>query len=101
MAQRASLRGTVTDSTGGVLPGVSIIALNVDQGIKREAWTDQSGSFSIPLLQPGNGDAATETGFTVGGNRTDSVTFLLDGAHNNNLLSNGIIYNPNPDTIAE
>ena len=191
MAQRASLRGTISDSTGGVLPGVSIVALNVDQGLKRETQTDRSGSFSIPLLQPGNyvvsaekegfailevtelllhvgdarslqlvlpvakvriqirvndrtggvetvnptlgqvvtgdvirnapldgrdvltlailqpgvlpvnQDALSLTRFTVGGNRTDSVSFLLDGAHNNDLLSNGITFNPNPDTIAE
>jgi len=29
------------------------------------------------------------------------VTFLLDGGINNNLLSNGVVLNPNPDTIAE
>jgi hypothetical protein len=191
IAQRASVRGTVTDSTGGVLPGVSIIALNVDQGLKREAWTDPTGSFSIPLLQPGNyvvsaeksgfailevtelllhvgdartlllvlpvakvrvqirvndrtggvetvnptlgqvvtgdvirdapldgrnvldlallqpgvlpinADAAQITRLSITGSREDSVTFLLDGSHNNDLLNNSVTYAPNPDTIAE
>jgi hypothetical protein len=29
------------------------------------------------------------------------VTFLLDGGLNNELLANGVVYNPNPDTVAE
>ncbi len=39
--------------------------------------------------------------FSIAGGRTDSVTFLLDGGVNNNLLSNGIVYNPNPDAVQE
>jgi hypothetical protein len=29
------------------------------------------------------------------------VTYLLDGGLNNDLLSNGVVVNPNPDAIAE
>ncbi len=47
---------------------------------------------------PGNGAAGT---FSIAGGRTDSVTFLLDGGINNNLLDNGVVFNPNPDTVAE
>jgi hypothetical protein len=47
---------------------------------------------------PGNTSAGT---FSIAGGRTDSVTFLLDGGNNNNLLSNGVVFNPNPDTVAE
>src|SRR6202000_1738029 len=47
---------------------------------------------------PGNGGAGT---FSIAGGKTDSVTFLLDGGNNNNLLSNGVVFNPNPDTVAE
>src|SRR5262249_345489 len=39
--------------------------------------------------------------FSVVGARGDSVTYLLDGGVNNNLLSNGIVLNPNPDVAAE
>ncbi len=59
--------------------------------------------LQLALLQPG----VTETNpgspglFSVAGGRADSVTFLLDGGVNNNLLSNLIVLNPNPDTIAE
>lgn len=39
--------------------------------------------------------------FGVAGGKSDSVTFLLDGGLNNNLLSNGVVYNPNPEAVAE
>ena len=61
--------------------------------------------LNLALLQPGvseNNPGDTSAGFfNIAGNRSDSVTFLLDGGVNNNLLNNGVVYNPNPDTIAE
>lgn len=61
--------------------------------------------LQLALLQPG----VTETnpgntgagGFSIAGSRNDSITFLLDGGVNNNLLNNGVVFNPNPDTVAE
>jgi outer membrane receptor protein involved in Fe transport len=44
---------------------------------------------------------ADGSGFSIAGARTDSITFLLDGALNNNLLNNGLVLNPNPDAIEE
>ncbi len=52
-AQRASVEGAVSDQTGGLLSGVKVTLLNLDQGLKREAVTNVSGYFSVPLLQPG------------------------------------------------
>lgn len=61
--------------------------------------------LSLALLQPGvseNNPGDTGAGFfNIAGNRADSVTFLLDGGVNNNLLSNRVVFNPNPDTVAE
>lgn len=61
--------------------------------------------LDLALLQPGvtetNSDSTAAGTFSIAGGRTDSVTFLLDGGLNNNLLSNGVLYNPNPDTVAE
>jgi outer membrane receptor protein involved in Fe transport len=61
--------------------------------------------LQLALLQPGvTEDNPSDTGagtFNIAGNRADSVTFLLDGGVNNNLLSNRIVFNPNPDTVAE
>src|SRR5262249_52429675 len=46
-AQEATLGGTVTDSTGGVLPGVTITAVHEASGNTFEAVTDQRGAFRI------------------------------------------------------
>ncbi len=190
-AQRATLGGQVRDSSGAFLPHVRIIALNLDQGLKRETLTDVHGAFTVPLLQPGryvvqaekdgfataevtgmvlhvgdtraldlvlplrtvrvtvvvhdesatvervspalsyvvtgenlrqapllsrdvldlallqpgvlpiNPDAGGANNFSITGNRNDSVTFLLDGVVNNDLLDNGVVYDPNPDVVAE
>jgi hypothetical protein len=45
---------------------------------------------------PGSG-----AGYSIGGGRSDSITFLLDGGLNNDLLGNNVVLNPNPDTVAE
>jgi len=37
-----------------VVSGVKITLLNVDQGLKRETNTNESGYFTVPLLQPGH-----------------------------------------------
>lgn len=59
----------------------------------------------LALLQPGvtesNPDNTGAGNFSIAGGRTDSVTYLLDGGINNNLLNNDVVVNPNPDTIAE
>jgi outer membrane receptor protein involved in Fe transport len=57
----------------------------------------------LPADDPGNGQGnlGTTMAFSVGGGRSDSNTFLLDGGLNNDLLSNGVVYNPNPDSIQE
>ncbi len=52
-AQRATLLGTVTDQNEAVIPGVQVTLLNLDQGLKREATTNQNGYYTVPLLQPG------------------------------------------------
>jgi hypothetical protein len=62
--------------------------------------------LTLALLQPGvtednPDDTSQSQGFNIGGGRTDSVTYLLDGGPNNELLGNGVVYNPNPDSVAE
>src|SRR5262249_1257539 len=63
-------------------------------------------TLDLALLQPGvipiSSTAGGNTGpFMVVGSRQDSVTYLLDGGVNNNLLSNGVVLNPNPDMVEE
>ena len=47
-AQEATLAGTITDQTGGVLPGVTVVAVHEATGNRFESVTDGTGSFRIP-----------------------------------------------------
>jgi hypothetical protein len=48
-AQEAVLTGTVSDSTGGVLPGVTVVAVLEATGNRFEAVTDEAGIYRIPV----------------------------------------------------
>lgn len=52
-AQTAELRGTVADSTGSALPGVTVTIVNSATGVERVVVTDEQGTFRVPALQPG------------------------------------------------
>src|SRR5580704_17392013 len=61
--------------------------------------------LDLALLQPGvtesNDDNEGAGKYSIAGGRTDSVTFLLDGGNNNDLLDNSNVLDPNPDAIEE
>ena len=48
-AQEATMTGTVTDSTGAVLPGVTVTAVNEATGNTFTGVTDERGIYRIPL----------------------------------------------------
>ncbi len=50
---RGSIRGTVTDPTGGVLPNANVTAKSVATGLQREAITGPDGAYVIAELQAG------------------------------------------------
>ena len=52
-AQQGTINGRVVDASGGVLPGATITATNVDTGIKSVAITNEEGHYALPLLPPG------------------------------------------------
>ena len=187
----ASLRGTVTDQSGGVVVGAKVILTNTGTGISRNASSGNDGGYAFDLVQVGkykltveksgfttfiqdgivlelnqNGRAdvslkvgqATQTvevtanvaqvdttsavlgkvenerairdlplldrdtlqlgllqagvfpadpddssgnPFSVSGQRSESLTFLLDGANNTDFLGNNIVVSPNPDAVEE
>ena len=58
-------KGTVTDSSGGVLTQAKIVVTNAGTGERREITTAQQGTYAFPALPPGEYDvAATSAGFT-------------------------------------
>ena len=187
----ARITGTITDSTGAVIPGVQVTVTNTATQISREATTDHDGFYQVlalpignykvtatrdgfrtvvsteykllinqalrvdfkmqvgtasekvevgaeaapvetvtatlgqsvtgrvltnmplngrdtldlGLLQPGvtesNDDNGGAGNYSIAGGRTDSITYLLDGGLNNDLLDNSNLLDPNPDAIAE
>jgi hypothetical protein len=95
----------VEASTGKVETVVATVGQSVTSRPIVNLPLNGRNALNLALLQPGvtplSGRSTAAGAFNIGGGRSDSVTFLLDGGVNNNLLSNGIVFNPNPDTIAE
>ena len=55
----ATLSGTVTDQSGGVVPQASISVKNIDTGITRTSVTSAAGFYSVPNLLPGTYEVRT------------------------------------------
>src|ERR1700733_14399176 len=51
---RAGLSGTVTDSSGRVLPQAKVTAVQISTGLKRETSSSTEGTYDIPELPVGN-----------------------------------------------
>ena len=84
-----TMRGTVTDRSGAVLPGVTISIKSADTGQERILTTDKDGSFNAPFLQLGRYNVQAElSGFgtmkhnnvRVDLNQTTVQDFVLDPA---------------------
>jgi hypothetical protein len=64
-AQEAVINGTLTDSTGGVLPGVTVTAVHEASGNRFQAVTDERGAYRIPARVGGYQITAELSGFTT------------------------------------
>jgi hypothetical protein len=96
----------------GLAAAVETVNATLGQSVTARAAVDLPlngrNVLNLALLQPGvtevNPFASTNDqagSFGIAGGKSDSVTFLLDGGINNDLLANEVVYNPNPDAIAE
>src|SRR5262245_36143624 len=56
----ATLAGTVTDVTGGALPGVTIVVRNVATGVARQTTSGDDGRFIVAGLPAGNYEVRSE-----------------------------------------
>src|ERR1700682_2668926 len=61
----ATLSGTVTDQTGGVVPNADVTIVNTGTADTRAAKTNADGIYSAPNLQPGTYNiTVTAAGFS-------------------------------------
>jgi hypothetical protein len=59
-----SISGTVTDPSGAVIPGVSVVALNTETGIQTSTQTNAAGFYNFPALPAGHYEVKiTKSGF--------------------------------------
>ncbi len=86
---------TGNSTVGGTVSGEAIFELPLNGRDTLDLLASQPG------VTPTNPDSGAAGNYSIGGGRTDSVTYLLDGGLNNDLLSNGVVVDPNPDAIAE
>src|SRR6202162_3272619 len=70
----ATLSGTITDSSGGVIPGAQISVTNTATGINQEFHADSAGYYAAPNLAPGT----YEVRVTAKGFNTTILTVTLD-----------------------
>jgi hypothetical protein len=74
----ATVIGTIADSQGGVLPGATITAKNVDTGFLRSGVTDAEGRYRLAAIPPGRYELTAElSGFATSIRR--GVTLTLGG----------------------
>ena len=71
---RGSFTGTVTDTSGGVIPGARVTATEIDTGMSQTSVTQEDGSYTIPLLPPGRYQLSAEK---AGFEKTTQGTIVL------------------------
>ena len=92
----ASAVETQNATIGATVSGDAISALPLNGRNTLDLLATQPG------VTPKDTDATRQAGgYSIGGGRSDSVTYLLDGGLNNHLIDNGIVITPNPDAVGE
>src|SRR5579863_2864307 len=86
---------TVSATLGKVETTERILALPLVERDTLQLGLLQAGVFA-PDQDDGSGNP-----YSVSGQRSESMTFLIDGADNNDFLGNNIVVDPNPDAVAE
>lgn len=82
----ARINGTITDTTGAVIPGAEVVLTNLSSGVERRTTTGQTGDYSLVEIPPGQFTLqVSKTGFetqrqaalTLSVNQTATYNFVL------------------------
>jgi hypothetical protein len=83
---RGTISGTIKDEQGGVMPGVTVTAVNQQTQRSQNTVSDGSGFYTFPNLLPGQYDIAVElqgfkkasrTNITLDATGTQTIDFAL------------------------
>lgn len=55
-----TILGTVTDSTGAIMPGTTVNVTNLSTGVEKSVQTTSTGDYTVPFLQPGTYTVSVE-----------------------------------------
>ena len=94
-ATNGSIYGSVSDSSGAVIPQASVAATNVSTSASKATTTNASGEYSFPVLDPGDYkvvvqipgfQSQTQENIRLGSNRNVNVSFALQpGSEEQNI----------------
>src|SRR5262245_9385161 len=85
-SENATVGGTVQDSTGAFIPGVSVTATNTATGVVTTVISNEAGAYQFASLQPGTYDikaelpgfqTASAKAFQLGGAQQARLNFTL------------------------
>src|SRR5947207_8278414 len=69
------IKGTVTDSTGAIIPAADVTLTNIDTQVQRRVVTDGQGNFRFFVLLPGSYELkVARSGFATTTRRPINVT---------------------------
>jgi len=86
---------TLNPTIGATVSGAPVESLPLNGRDVLDLALTQPGVAPAPAGGYGGGN------FTIAGGRADAVSYVLDGGTNNSVTGNSVVFNPNPDTIAE
>ncbi len=78
-AVNATLLGTVTDSSGAIVPNAKVIVTEVNTAVSRTGQTNESGNYTFPDLAPGQYSVSVESSGFKKENRKD-ITLTVNSS---------------------